>query len=243
MLSAELRNEFLVKVGETIAPLPKLLELIEARKLSINEISLAQVTDEFLNFYSNKKLSKSVLSDFVDIASTLILIKSRSLLPELPLVDEEEDSEELQRRLKALKLLKAQKEKVKEKFKDNKSFKILSFKIFKKEIEFKDPDFSLQEIFAVKNKFKDLESQSDKDIKIKRRKLKSVEEFMKMIEKSLRKNFRLSFSELNFKNKEEKALSFLAVLELIKKGEVEARLLGGKDFLIEQVNIKMPHYE
>ncbi len=82
-------------------PLDLLLDLVEARKLFINEISLAKVTDEFLSYA--KRLSTSDLSEitsFVSIASTLILIKSRSLLPGFVVTKEEEkDIKNLEDRL------------------------------------------------------------------------------------------------------------------------------------------------
>ena len=85
-------------------PLDALLDLVEERKLSINEISLASVVDEFV-VYSQalRNLSRSEAAAFLAVASTLILIKSRSLLPSLALTEEEVESiEELETRLAAL---------------------------------------------------------------------------------------------------------------------------------------------
>ncbi len=82
-------------------PLEKLLELIEEKKLEIKEISLAQVTEDFLKYLESiKEVPPAVLADFVVVASRLVLIKSKSLLPELPLTEEEEsDIKELEERL------------------------------------------------------------------------------------------------------------------------------------------------
>ena len=95
-------------------PLDLLFSLIEEKKMAINEISLAQATDQFLGYFKklqedalNKPESISstdyqrILADFLVIASRLILIKSRSLLPNLVLSREEEDDiKELEERLK-----------------------------------------------------------------------------------------------------------------------------------------------
>ena len=87
-------------------PLDLLLSLIEEKKLAINEISLSNVTDQFLEHLKNISENKSsdyqrILADFLVIASRLILIKSRSLLPNLVLNQEEEgDIKELEERLK-----------------------------------------------------------------------------------------------------------------------------------------------
>lgn len=86
-------------------PIEVLLRLIEERKLPINEISLAQVTDDYINHMHTQKLSYTESTQFLIIASTLVLIKSRSLLPTLVLHDEEEeDIAELERRLRLYKV-------------------------------------------------------------------------------------------------------------------------------------------
>lgn len=83
-------------------PLDALLTLIEARKLSITDVSLTEVTDAYLAYV--EKLPEMPLAEtaqFVLVASTLLLIKSRALLPSVELTDEENYSiEELGRRLK-----------------------------------------------------------------------------------------------------------------------------------------------
>lgn len=83
-------------------PLETLLDLIEARKLPISEISLSSVCDAYLGYV--EKLPEMPLGEtaqFILVASTLLLIKSRALLPTLELSEDERESvEELERRLK-----------------------------------------------------------------------------------------------------------------------------------------------
>lgn len=85
-------------------PLDLLLSLIEREKLRINEVSLARVADDFLSYVKEREeYPIEEASQFITVAATLLLIKSRSLLPELPLSDEEaEDISELERRLALL---------------------------------------------------------------------------------------------------------------------------------------------
>lgn len=82
----------------------KLLELIEERKMEIGEISLAQVTDDFLKYLktlADQEVGMRLMADFIAVASRLILIKSKFLLPDLSLTGEEEESiKDLKRRLK-----------------------------------------------------------------------------------------------------------------------------------------------
>lgn len=85
-------------------PLDVLLRLIERRELDITQVSLALVTDQYLEHIAGlRELSAANLADFVAIAARLLVIKSRHLLPrprEAQDEDEEEDlGEELVRRL------------------------------------------------------------------------------------------------------------------------------------------------
>ena len=83
-------------------PFGLLLGLVEERKLFINEISLAEVTEDYLRHINTLgNLSPYEISSFVVVAATLILIKSKSLLPNLNLTNEEEvDIRNLEDRLK-----------------------------------------------------------------------------------------------------------------------------------------------
>lgn len=101
-----------VNLTKFSGPLDLLLSLIEEKKLAISEISLSAVTDQFLEYLKKENVGSSVsninsaeyqriLADFLVVASRLILIKSRSLLPNLVLSeDEESDIKELEERLK-----------------------------------------------------------------------------------------------------------------------------------------------
>jgi len=97
-----------VRLTKFQGPLEKLLELIEEKKLQINEISLAAVTADFLKYLEESKPDYGVLADFISIASKLILVKSKSLLPGIELTEEEEgDIKDLAHRLELYKEFKA----------------------------------------------------------------------------------------------------------------------------------------
>ncbi len=99
-----LQTGYIVKAGNFEGPLELLLSLIESRKLFINEVSLATVTDDYILYIrSNKEIPVGSITSFIVVAATLILIKSRSLLPNLSLSkDEEKDISDLERRLRLL---------------------------------------------------------------------------------------------------------------------------------------------
>lgn len=94
-------SAYTVKTSSFEGPLDLLLNLVEGRKLFINEISLATVTNDYLAYAKN--LPGGDLADitsFLSVAATLILIKSRSLLPGFIVTKEEEkDIVDLETRL------------------------------------------------------------------------------------------------------------------------------------------------
>ena len=80
-----------VKLEKFEGPLDLLHQLIETKKLEITEISLAQVADQFLSYIKKLPLDNvDDLADFLVVAGRLALIKSRALLPFLELTREEE---------------------------------------------------------------------------------------------------------------------------------------------------------
>ena len=71
-----------LKLQKFEGPFDLLIELIEANKLDITEISLASVTAQYLNFLEKlDNVEISYLSEFLVIASRLLLLKSKMLLP------------------------------------------------------------------------------------------------------------------------------------------------------------------
>ena len=98
-------------------PLDLLLHLIKDSKLEITEVKLADVTEQYLEYMAGlDELDMDKASDFIDIAATLIEIKSKSLLPRMEEETEEETDPEamLLRQLKEYKLFKEASERLKE---------------------------------------------------------------------------------------------------------------------------------
>lgn len=84
-------SPYSIKTEHFEGPLELLIELVEKRKLLINNISLAEVTDEYISRVSEmQEQSLPNTAQFITLAATLLLIKSKSLLPVLELTDEEE---------------------------------------------------------------------------------------------------------------------------------------------------------
>src|SRR5689334_22763292 len=93
---------FTVKTQAFEGPLDLLLDLIEKKKLFVNDISLAKVTDDFIEHVKQfENLPMGEAAHFILVASTLLLIKSKSLLPDLNLTEDEKgDIHDLEIRLK-----------------------------------------------------------------------------------------------------------------------------------------------
>ena len=92
-------------------PIEKLLELVENKQLNVAEVSLAKVTGDFLEYVVRLKdrgeMSPALLAGFIVIASHLLLIKSKSLIPSFALTEEEElEVRELERRVSFYQYLK-----------------------------------------------------------------------------------------------------------------------------------------
>jgi segregation and condensation protein A len=110
-----------LKLEKFSGPLEKLLELIEEQKMDVSEVSMAHVTDDFLKYLETlTKEKKSIgdrvdlfredlrlVADFISVASRLVFLKSKYLLPGIALGEEEEaDIRDLEHRLKMYQELK-----------------------------------------------------------------------------------------------------------------------------------------
>ncbi len=202
-------------------PLELLVELIENEKLSISEISLAKVTDDYIRYVrSLEQIDPEMLAEFLVVAAELMLVKSRSLLPGLELSERDEASiDELTTRLEEYK-------RIRERAKEIKNLIDANGRIFTREQyqgmeSFFYPPAALtapliHDIFtaflAAIPKVEKLEED-----KIKR--IVSLEERIAHVRNFIETTVTQSFSEL-IKNSNEKVdviVSFLAILELAKQ--------------------------
>ena len=93
----------IIKLEKFEGPLDLLLQLIESADLDITEVAIAQVADQFMEYLGQVEEKRpEELADFLVVASRLILIKSRVLLPSLHL-EEENDAVILENQLKIYK--------------------------------------------------------------------------------------------------------------------------------------------
>lgn len=84
-------EELKLVLGEFAGPMDLLLYLIRQEQVSIYDIPIARITDEYLRYLRLMQgMDITVASDFLVMAATLIEIKSRMLLPRDPAISEEE---------------------------------------------------------------------------------------------------------------------------------------------------------
>lgn len=83
-------------------PLDVLLRLIERSQLDVTDVSLVSITDQFLAYVSSlSDIPADLLAEFTALATRLLLLKSRSLLPVPPRQEEEPEPDDLASQLRA----------------------------------------------------------------------------------------------------------------------------------------------
>jgi len=212
-----------VSTQQFTGSLDLLLQLVEKKNLAITELSLAQVTQEYVAFLNEQEeINPEDLADFLVIASTLLLIKSRSLLPSLVLAPEEEtEIMDLETRLKIYKLYKEAGGKIKEMFK--KEIYVLNRPSWKNiEPKFSPPsNCSLESLsLAFLKILKEIQTEKAQPLAEKKiQKIASLEERIKELIQKITsgKMFRLLDLTKEKQNKIDLILTFLAALHLAKQ--------------------------
>ncbi|MBA3569818.1 MAG: segregation/condensation protein A, partial [Pyrinomonadaceae bacterium] len=81
-------------MGEFEGPLDLLLHLIRQEQVSIYDIPVARITDEYLRYlHLMQNLDMAVAGDFLVMAATLIELKTKMLLPRDPFAPAEEEAD------------------------------------------------------------------------------------------------------------------------------------------------------
>lgn len=214
-----------IKLAKFEGPLDLLHQLIESKKLEITEISLAEVADQFLDYLKNSTcLAMEDMANFLNIAGRLALIKSRALLPFLKLTEEEEKD------IKSLKDQLAEYQKYKELAKIIHKIDLKGERYYNRtylaniEPIFYFPKKLTSEILAAS--LSDLISTITLPQRIPQAQLiekVSLEEKIADIEKTIKEKLELNFSQItNSTNPEAKLVTFLSVLELLRRSKILA---------------------
>lgn len=223
-------NIYTIKIQNFEGPLDLLIHLIEKNKMDIYDIQINEITDQYMSYLAKmKELDLEIASEFLVMASTLLLIKSRMLLPEVNnKIEEEQDDlkKELINRLLEYK-------KYKEFAKELKEREIYYSKIFyrsheiiktimdKKTIKINYSSELIPSIYRriCERNIKKINPNSTSIERILVREKVTIRTKIREILKKLIKKVKFKFSELFVDNKTtkfEKITAFLAILELAK---------------------------
>ena len=99
LLSLE-TNKYDLKLDNFEGPLDLLVYLIDKNKMDIYEVKISDIAEQYINYLrEQEELNLEIASEFVVMASTLVLLKSKSLLPKDVEDEAELTEEELLRRI------------------------------------------------------------------------------------------------------------------------------------------------
>lgn len=224
-------NAFQIKTANFEGPFGLLLNLIEKRRLFINDVSLSAVTEDYLG-YLNKLggLPSAEVSSFVLVASTLLLIKSKSLLPNLDLTAEEEgDIKNLEERLRLYELF----TKLGGNIKSNFGERIIFAPNERRNdniIFLPDDQITRESMMTFAQDVLNTMPKKSFMPEVEVRKVISLEEMIDKLTERVKQTPRMSFKDFSGRfgqtaTREEKVVvivGFLAMLELVRQGILEA---------------------
>lgn len=227
MENIETKDESLnFKLENFEGPLDLLLHLIKQSKLEIEEVELSKITEQYLQIISNlSAVDMENASEFIEIAATLIEIKSKSLLPKLDEgeVDEEDPEYLLKIRLQEYKLIKETTERLKLMENTNRFYKKPEPQANKFRYVLKDMNFEmLIDAFTRIMHRVTVQEEKNEAKEIKKEKF-TIAQKVATIKDSLIIRSKIKFSELfsNSINRDEVITTFLAVLEMLKLQEIK----------------------
>lgn len=249
----EAKVNFHIETEHWTGPLDLLLSLVEKRKLFINDFSLAKVADDFISHVRGfEEYPTDEVANFLLVASTLVLIKSKSILPELDLTtEEEEDISDLKRRLALHELFRGLTEVVKVQYGKRiifeKSGREAPLVLFAPDVQMSQASMhdAAARVLAALPKKVELPKATIK-------KVISIEEMMDRLAKRVTGALKMGFARFaNYEKgkpipREERVnviVSFLAMLELVKQGTITvSQQEDWGDMDIEPIELNTPAY-
>lgn len=237
-----------IKSNDFEGPLDLLCHLIDKNKMDICDINISDITDQYIEYLNKmEEFNLEIASEFVIMASTLLYLKSKTLLPSLRENEEEEEElteEELLRRIIEYKKYKEVSITFGEMYQNN--YKIFfkdeeKIKFDKKQLDENDVDYMLlyDSYRKVIDKNKTRLNRNAKNIKrIAITDNYTVSSKVKEMYKELIKNKKFVFNNLYSQkqcNKEEVVTAFTGLLEMSRRNKVQTtqELLFG-DITVEK---------
>ena len=241
-----------IKSNDFEGPLDLLCYLIDKNKMSICDINISDITDQYIEYLNNmEKLNLEIASEFLIMASTLLYLKSKSLLPVVESTEEDEKElteEELMQRIIEYKKYKEISETFRQMYFDN------SKRFFKDTEKIKFPKRELEadvNYAMIVDAYTNVVSKNKKRLN---RNAKNIEKIaitdkytvsskVKEMYKELIKNKKFVFNNLySYQdcNKEEVVTAFSGLLEMSRRSKVQTsqEMLFG-DIMVEKIKRKL----
>lgn len=219
--------DYTLKINDFEGPLDLLLHLIKEAKMNIFDFSVEEIVKNYLDYINKmQEINLTIASSYLVMASELIEIKSRMLLPRHE-EDEEEEEDPKERLINRL----IEYQKYKDLTEDFKKLENSRKEIYTKlpenmdeyteEKTLKNSNISLDDLLNAFSKF--LERQKENvvlETKVTKKEI-TVEERRHEIKKRIMQRGKVNFFELfDVLNKEYVVVTFLAVLEMVRKNEI-----------------------
>src|ERR1044072_4875078 len=223
IVSDEVTDDLKILLGEFEGPLDLLLHLIRQEQISIYDIPVARITDEYLRYLQiMQELDIAVAGDFLVMAATLIELKTKMLLPRDPFAAPEE--EEDPRRELVDQLLEYQKYKAAAQMLWSRA--TVERAVFKRaeiETDKNNPEVAVG-LFDLLKVFQEILARHKEEVmmEIEREEISMAEMLARL------RNMVMSAGELNLRvffeqarSRRELVVAFLSVLELVRTTEVQ----------------------
>ena len=236
-------DKYSIKLDNFEGPLDLLCKLIEKNKMDIYDIKLDLITDQYLEYLKKaKELDLELASEFVSMASFLLFLKSKKLLPKNDEDEEEITEDELIRRIIEYKKYKDITIKLRQNFEMN------SIRFFKNPENIELPKQKLEEEYEeniIPKLYQDLWNRNEQKINEQANNIEKIAvtdtytviSKVKQIFKELVKKKSFVFNKLfsiQKYNKQEVVTAFSGLLELSKRDKVET----SQDELFGDINVK-----
>lgn len=225
-------NKYAIKLDNFEGPLDLLCHLVDKNKMDINQIKISEITDQYIDYINKmQELNLDVTSEFILMASTLLFIKSKSLLPKQVEDEAELTEEELVHRIIEYKKYKEISKKLKE------LYLVYSKRFYKVPDKIELPARKLEQNYSkdlIEQSYKNLLEKNKSKInknainieKIAITETVTVTSKVKDIFKELIKKPRFIFSKLCSAKKYtrlETVTAFSGILELTRRNKIKAQ--------------------
>lgn len=220
-------------------PLDLLLHLIKKDDIDIFDINIADITDQYLKYIeSMESLNLNVDSEYLVLASELIELKSRELLPRDDSMDEDEEDpkEQLINRLisyQRYKDISLELQKYELNRKDYYTKSVSSLSEFHDDEAMIDEDISLSDLLNAFMKFQEKKNFEKPLSTVVTKKEYSVHKRGREIFEKIKGKKRINFEDLfDFYSKDYVVVTFLAILNLAKDGKILLKQDNNMDSIV-----------